>query len=64
MDKWFFCFLYDVIIRCVFMVVFKNYMILLFKECDLILLFECFWLKLFSERLICLGEVIYDYNNL
>lgn len=63
-DKRSFRLLHDVITRCAFMVAFKNHTTLLFKECDSILLFECLRLKPFSERLICSGEVIYDYNNL
>lgn len=63
-DKRSFRLLHDVITRCTFMVAFKNHTTLLYKECDSILLFECLQLKPLSERLICSGEVIYDYNNL
>lgn len=56
--------LHDVITRCTFLVAFKNHRTLLFKECDSILIFECLRLKLFSERLLRLREVVYDYNNL
>lgn len=56
--------LHDVIIRCIFIVAFKNNRTLLFKECDSILIFDCLRLKTFGDRLHCSGEVIYDYNNL
>lgn len=45
-DGWFNCVLYDVIIKCIFLVVMENYMNLLLIECNLILIFDCFWVKL------------------
>lgn len=56
--------LYDVIIRCIFIIVFENYRILLFIECDLMLMFECFWLKFFGERFKYYGKLFYDYSDL
>lgn len=52
--------MYDVIIRCIFIVVMEYYKILLFRECDLILIFDCIWLKLRVEKMRYLGEIVYD----
>lgn len=63
-DGGFYCVLYDVIIKCIFFVVVKNYMMLFFEECDVIFLFDCIWLKLFIEKVKERGDNVYDYGDL